>query len=57
MKVKSLEQFQKELKNTDKDKIIEMLYYQGVKLILIERRLKGLLKVLEEGEDEDGERY
>ena len=54
MKVKSLEQLQKELRNTDKDKIIEMFYYQGVKLILIERRLKGLLKALEEGEGEDG---
>lgn len=42
-KIKTLEEFKKQLKLTSKDKIIEMFYKTGLKLVKIENKIeKGI---------------
>lgn len=40
MEIRTLENFKKQFKNTDRDKIIEMFYNMGLKQIDIEKKLK-----------------
>ena len=49
--IKTLKQFKKEFQNTDKEKILEMFYNQGIKLISVQNKLENLISFIESNED------
>ena len=45
--IKTLEQIKEEFKNTDKEKIIEMFYNQGMQMIKIANKLEEINDLIE----------
>lgn len=46
----TLEQFKKKMENHNKKQILEMLYYQSLKIIKIENKIEDTLKIFDEDE-------
>ena len=49
--IKTLKQFKEEFQNTDKEKLLEMLYNQGIKLISVQNKLESIISFIESDED------